>query len=175
MGGVGDNDSRSMLTIRKAQMDQMEQATPDRPVVMPCQAEVCPFIHLEEQMLSFPPAPAGTVTATPPDAPAKAPAAPNPPAPSVAPGVATRGVVVVKKKHTSPVRVPVVLTTDKAFTGKGTFTAAPADKILFFRAKKGGSAIKFNGTDNVFAGAALTKGVTLFAEGAHVSGLFNGI
>ena len=107
------------------------------------------------------------------------PCAPNqqapPPPPQVAPLITAPLVVVVKKKHTNPARVPVLLKTDKAFTGKGTFTAAPADEILFFPFKKGGTAIKYDGKHNVFSGAALTKGVTLFAEGAKVSTSLNDV
>ncbi len=104
-----------------------------------------------------------------------APKAPPPP-PQVAPLItAAQPIVVVKKKHTNPARFPVLLKTDKAFTGKGTFTAAPADTISFFTVKKGGTAIKFDGTHNVFSGAALTSGVTLFAEGAKASGAFNDV
>ncbi len=98
-----------------------------------------------------------------------------PPPPQVAPLITAPLVVVVKKKHTNPVRVPILLRTDKAFTGKGTFTAAPADEILFFPVKKGGTAIKYDGKHNVFTGAALAKGVTLFAEGAKVSTSLNDV
>src|SRR6476646_2693775 len=54
---------------------------------------------------------------------------PKAPPPQVSPSITAQAVVVVKKKHTSPARVPVILRTDHKFTGKGKFTAAPADTI----------------------------------------------
>jgi hypothetical protein len=51
-------------------------------------------------------------------------------------------VVVVKKKHTNPARAKVFLNAGKGFTGQGTFTATPADTILFFPSEKGGAAIR---------------------------------
>lgn len=172
------------MIIRDAQMDQMAQTAPERPLVMPCKNEkVCPLIHLEEEMPQAAPevgaaavkdAPAHPPQAKAPAGPA-APAAPPAPPPPVAPAVTSAGVVVVKKPHTNPARVRVLLKTDKAFTGKGTFTAAPADTILFFHAKTGGAAIKFDGKDNVFPGAALTSGLTLYAQGAKASTAMNDV
>lgn len=99
----------------------------------------------------------------------------KPPPPPVSPALTAPLVVVVKKKHTNPARVSILLKTDVAFAGKGTFTAAPADTIQFFTSKKGGTAIKFDGKQNAFTGPALTKGVNLFAVGAKASATLNDV
>lgn len=79
-----------------------------------------------------------------------------------------RGIAVVKKPYTNPKRVPLTLRTDKAFNGKGTFTRS-SNLIDFFMQEKGGVKIKFDGTDNVFQGAQLQKGVKVFAEAVKPS------
>jgi len=76
-----------------------------------------------------------------------------------------RNFVIVKKPHTNPARVEVTLRSDATFSGTGSLdrlgnTAA----VRLFTAATGGTEIAFNGTDNVFTGAALAAGVTLFAE-----------
>ncbi|HEY3242219.1 MAG TPA: carboxypeptidase-like regulatory domain-containing protein [Phycisphaerae bacterium] len=80
-------------------------------------------------------------------------------------------VVAVKKPNNNATRKKVTLKTDLAFDGDGTFTRSSA-KIRFFTAVTAGTEIKFDGTDNKFAGAKLDPkgtGVVLFAEGATAS------
>ena len=87
--------------------------------------------------------------------------------------------VVVVKKATNPVgnivqavtapkRQPVTLKTDSAFDGKGKFTRSD-DKVKFFTAASGGTELTFDDKDNVFEGAALSSGITVYAEGAKPS------
>jgi hypothetical protein len=82
-------------------------------------------------------------------------------------------VVVVKKPHTTPSRRPLQLKTDAPFTGTGMLTRAPSNTVRFFTS--GGTEITFNGTDNVFAGAQLSGGVPIFAEGAAASSKLNDV
>lgn len=77
-------------------------------------------------------------------------------------------VVVVKKPNTNPARQIVTLRTDAPFFRSGTFASSSA-AISFFRTPTAGTAITFNGTDDVFTGAELTAGVQLFAEGVTPS------
>src|SRR5215471_14246802 len=74
-----------------------------------------------------------------------------------------------RKPYTKPRRQSVVLTTSSAFDGTGTFACTPNDKVKFFRSANGDDAIRFDGKSNVFHGAALSRGITLFAEGAAPS------
>ena len=79
--------------------------------------------------------------------------------------------VVVRPKHNcTPARVRVNLGVSAAFTGSGTgrFTCSTG-AVRFFTVASGGTAIAFNGTDNVFTAARLAAGVPLFAEGGTVS------
>jgi hypothetical protein len=134
----------------------------------PCELPLPPVV-LEVNPLIFFESGEPVATASGPTA-AKASAsalAPSVGAPQI---TVARGVVIVKKPHTNPKRLPVVLKTDTAFGGTGEFTAAPADTILFFRTATGGAAIKFDKKQNVFGGKSLTAGVTLFAEARIVSG-----
>jgi outer membrane protein OmpA-like peptidoglycan-associated protein len=80
-----------------------------------------------------------------------------------------RGVVVVGKAHTTPARVRVTLATDRPFSRTGTLTRSNPI-VRFFDAATGGAEITFDGTDNVFSGAQLSAGVTLFAESSTASG-----
>ncbi len=83
--------------------------------------------------------------------------------------ISGRNFVVMKKPYTRPARVPVTLKSDRPFDGSGQFTV-DGGRIQFFAAIDGLLALQFNGTDNVFTGAQLTAGVTVFAEGLSVSG-----
>jgi hypothetical protein len=74
-----------------------------------------------------------------------------------------------RKPYTKPKRQRVVLSTSSAFDGTGTFACTPNDKIKFFRSADKDDAIKFDGKGNVFKGAELAKGVTLYAEGSSPS------
>src|SRR5215471_20547141 len=69
-----------------------------------------------------------------------------------------------RRPYSKPRRQRVVLTTNSAFDGTGTFACTPNDKIKFFRSADKDDAIKFDGKGNVFKGAELAKGVTLYAE-----------
>ena len=84
---------------------------------------------------------------------------------NVRPTITAPPIVVVKKTHTSPQRQPVVLSVNQTFSGEGLFTRSPDDRVKFFTAASGGTSLQFNGVDNLFTGAALFAGVTLFAEG----------
>lgn len=86
---------------------------------------------------------------------------------SVVPTVTGPDVVVVRKPHTNPARRPVVLRTPP-FTGSGLLERS-SDAVALFDAAAGGTEILFDGTDNVFPGAQLAAGVTLFAEGRTAS------
>lgn len=77
-------------------------------------------------------------------------------------------VVVVRKVHTNPARVQVTLGVSSVFTGNGTLTRT-GNFIDLFPAAAGGAALTYNGIDNLFTGAQLGAGVTLFAEGTTVS------
>lgn len=114
-------------------------------------------------LISFPEAEQAPAPAASRSALANTPTAPAANAPAIAP--ATKAVV-VKKPHAKAARVDVDLKTDKPFDGIGTFTVSPNDKIHFFLGEK---KIEFNGKDNVFTGAELEFGVTLFAEGVTAS------
>ena len=84
---------------------------------------------------------------------------------NIMPSIVVPPSIVVKRQHTNPQRQPVVLSVDQAFTGTGIFTRSPDDKILFFTAATGGTALQFDGNDNLFIDAQLLAGVTLFCEG----------
>ncbi len=86
----------------------------------------------------------------------------------VLPSVTGPDVVVVRKPHTTPARRPVELRSSAAFTGSGRFDRS-SDVVRFFDAAAGGTELVFDGVDNVFDGAALAAGVTLFAEGRVAS------
>lgn len=108
-------------------------------------------------------------TLSPCEGPPPPPPPPPPPVNIVSPLIRLQTtIVIVKKPHTNPQRVPITLQTDTAFAGTGTFTRSGA-AIRFFTAAAGGTEITFNGTDNVFTGAQLTPGHQLFAEGATPS------
>jgi len=83
-------------------------------------------------------------------------------------------VVVVKRSYTNPARQVVTLRTDGPFFRTGTFTVT-GTAIKFFDAAVGGNEIAFNGTDNVFSGAALSAGVQIFAEGFTASSALNDV
>ena len=76
--------------------------------------------------------------------------------------------VMVKKAYTKPGRKLIQLKTNIAFAGTGTFTRS-SNSVRFFTAAAGGKEITFNLTDNVFTGAQLGAGVSLYAEGAKGS------
>lgn len=106
---------------------------------------------------------------------APAPKPPPAPKPIIAPliNMATP-VVLVKKSYTAtPARRMIVLQTDQAFDGTGTFTATKgADKVKFFSLHKGGVEIK---SGQVFPGKRLSAGVPIFAEGVKPSSSLNDI
>ena len=117
----------------------------------------------------------------PPAAPAPSPAKPPPQKKKVDPVISpTKLTVVVKrsfkdpggktKPYTKPKRQKVVLKTSESFdaAGTGTFTRS-GDAVRFFKSADKDDEIKFDGKDNLFKGAQLTSGVTLFAEGAKPS------
>jgi hypothetical protein len=58
----------------------------------------------------------------------------------------------------------VRLRTDVAFDGTGLLTRN-SGAVGFYTSASGGTALKFDGTDNKFTGAGLTGSVTLYAEG----------
>ncbi|MEV8377681.1 peptidoglycan-binding protein [Kribbella sp. NPDC056861] len=91
---------------------------------------------------------------------------PNPPPPAPTPTVTGLDAVVVKKGLSVPARRPVVLKCSTAFTGSGTLTIAPADRIRFFDAVTAGAAVASGAT---FTSAQLLAGVTIFAEGVKAS------
>jgi len=84
---------------------------------------------------------------------------------NIIPSITAPPIVVVKKVHTNPQRQPVTLSVNQAFTGTGTFNRSPIDRVSFFTAAAGGTALQFNGIDNVFTDVELLAGVTLFTEG----------
>jgi outer membrane protein OmpA-like peptidoglycan-associated protein len=84
---------------------------------------------------------------------------------NIMPSIAALPTIVVKRQHTNPQRQPVVLSVNQTFTGTGTFTRSPDDKVLFFTAATGGTALQFDGNDNLFTDVQLFAGVTLFSEG----------
>lgn len=83
-------------------------------------------------------------------------------------------VVVVRKVHTNPARVQVTLGVSSVFTGSGTLTRT-GSAVDLFPAAAGGSALTYNGVDNLFTGAQLSAGLVLFAEGTTVSGSMNDV
>ena len=90
------------------------------------------------------------------------PVPPTPVQPSI---TLARNFVIVKKPHTNPARVEVTLRADSAFSGTGTLDrSGNTAAVRLFTAATGGTEITFDGTDNVFPGANLVTGVTLFAE-----------
>ncbi len=101
--------------------------------------------------------------------------APGPAPTPVAPLIwVQKPLVLVKKPYIAkPVRQRVQLHTDSAFDGTGKFSVtAGADKIKFFTSLVGGAEIE---SGRVFAGAALTAGVFVFAQGVKPSGAENDI
>jgi hypothetical protein len=74
-----------------------------------------------------------------------------------------------RKPYTTPKRQPIVLKTSAAFDGTGTFACLPNDKIKFFKSADKDDQIKLDGKGNVFKGAELTSGMTLYAEGSAAS------
>lgn len=95
---------------------------------------------------------------------------PPPPPPPVNPVVTIpQPVVLVKHGALTPRRQPVRLGTDAAFDGTGTLTLAGAGRVRFFDAATAGNEVPLNGAANVFPGARLTSGVTLYAEGVGAS------
>lgn len=90
------------------------------------------------------------------------------PPPPVKPLIEAPAVVVVKKPHTTPARRPVRLRTDVSFDGTGLLTRS-SGAVAFYTSAGGGTALKFDGTDNKFTGAGLTGAVTLYAEGVAPS------
>ncbi|WP_305044242.1 peptidoglycan-binding protein [Geoalkalibacter sp.] len=83
-------------------------------------------------------------------------------------------VVVVRKVHTNPARVQVRLGVSSAFTGNGTLTRI-GNFVDLFPSAVGGVALTYDGVDNLFSGAQLSAGLTLFAEGTNVSGSMNDV
>jgi hypothetical protein len=71
------------------------------------------------------------------------------------------------KAYTTPKRQAVVIKTNKAFNGSGTLTWS--DNIKLFKSSSSNDQVKLNGKDNVFKGALLSGGITLYAEGARPS------
>ncbi|HKP97057.1 MAG TPA: OmpA family protein [Fibrobacteria bacterium] len=118
------------------------------------------------------PAPAPPAASKPAPTPAPAPGVtpPSPPPPQTANPIltATDRIVLVKKSYTKAGRKPFKLKTSAPFDGSGTLTLSKPG-ISFFTAATGGALITFNGTDNVFTGAKVTAGVTVFAEGVSPS------
>lgn len=109
----------------------------------------------------------------------------DPPKPRVGPVIVPSTLIVVVKKfhktpagktqpYTAPKRRSVVLSTDAGFDGTGTFTRS-SDTVLFFKSLTGKDEIKFDGSDNVFKGADLTRGITVFAEANKPSGAMNDV
>src|SRR6266550_2206018 len=96
---------------------------------------------------------------------------PAPVNPTITPGAQV--IVAVKKPHTTPARVRILLKTDAKFRRKGTLgrvVTPTSGDIHFFRAEKGGAEITFDGKDNVFEGLQLSGGVPVFAEARSASG-----
>jgi hypothetical protein len=92
-----------------------------------------------------------------------------PPPPIVSPLIWIQTpIVLVKKPYTAkPNRQPVLLSTDQAFDGKGTFTVTSgAGKIRFFSKDTGGYEIL---SGHVFPGALLSIGTILYAQGEKPS------
>lgn len=75
--------------------------------------------------------------------------------------------VLVKRPYTNPPPTKVTLRTDAGFTGTGTFTVS--NQNIAFTKPGAAAPMKFDGTDNVFAGTDLTAGVVLSAEGVKAS------
>jgi hypothetical protein len=99
---------------------------------------------------------------------------PAPPAPTpVAPILTINNhIVLVRKSYLSKsTRMPVVLATDQAFDGTGTFTSS-SGAIRFFTQDSGGTEIE---SGHSFAGAALSSSVTIYAEGAKASASMNDV
>src|SRR5258706_6454299 len=82
-------------------------------------------------------------------------------------------IIIVKKPHTNPARVPITLRTSAPFRQKGTLqrvTVATSGGIHIFKTKTDVAEMQFNGTDNVFSGTELSKGVQVFATADRRSG-----
>ena len=97
-----------------------------------------------------------------------APSPPATPAPTpVAPIITINFHIVLVKKSYMPksTRMPVVLSTDQAFDGTGTFTSS-SGAIRFFSHDSGGVQIE---SGHSFTGAQLSSSVTIYAEGATPS------
>lgn len=84
---------------------------------------------------------------------------------NIRPSITAPPIVVVKKLHTNPQRQPVTLSVNQAFSGSGILTRSVNDRVQVFTTVAGGTALQFDGVDNVFSDAALLAGVTLFTEG----------
>jgi len=79
-----------------------------------------------------------------------------------------------RKPYTRPRRQRVLLKTTGSFDGTGALTRSN-DSIRFFKSPDKDDEMKFDGAGNVFKGAQLTAGVTLYAEGAKPSGALDDI
>lgn len=112
-------------------------------------------------------------------------AAAAPAKPHVGPVIVPMSLVVVVQKlytdstgktlpYTKPKRQRIVLTTNTNFDGTGMF-ARSAPTIKFFKSATGKDELAFDGAANVFKGAALSAGVTLYAEAATASGAMNDV
>lgn len=89
--------------------------------------------------------------------------------PRIAPAAAN---VLVRRSYTSPARVPITLRTGRRFSRDGTLDrAGKISAIRLFDAATGGRELAFDGADNVFTGAQLSRaaGVRLFAESDNPS------
>ncbi len=85
-------------------------------------------------------------------------------------------IIVVKKPHTNPGRVAITVRTSARFRGSGTLdriTVATSGGIHIFRTRTAANEMQFNGTDNVFNGLDLSRGVELFATADRPSGAAN--
>ncbi|WP_437498399.1 type VI secretion system tip protein TssI/VgrG [Sorangium sp. So ce1099] len=118
-----------------------------------------------------PPPPPPAPPPPPPAPPPPPPAPPPPPLPAkdkVNPLITADPVVLVKRPYTTPKRREVRLRTDVAFDGTGLFTRSK-EAIDLYTTATGDTRLAFNGTDNKLTGAALTGGVSFWAEGANPS------
>ena len=116
-----------------------------------------------------PPAPADPPAQPPPQP--KPAGAPPPPLPKATPAnpaiTATNVVVLVKRPYTTPGPTKIRLKTDAGFDGTGLLTRS--DAKIDFKLPGSATALKFDGTDNQFAGATLSAGFDLMAEGVTPS------
>lgn len=83
------------------------------------------------------------------------------------------GTVLVKKPHTNPARRAIHLSTSRPFAGHGTLTITQGSgQVRIFTTANGGTAVASGAQ---FAGAVLTPGVTVFAEGTNASTALNDV